>query len=203
MTLDMTRPTVAARWPGLYDDLPGGLRNTIASPVARSLFRAAVSRLPVTVEIDRGPGRREVLGRGGPTMRIVRPEEFYARIGRDGLIGFGESYLTGAWESDDLVGFLTVLAREMGALIPPRLQRLRAVAVRRVPRRHRNSRTGSRQNIAHHYDLSNDLFALFLDRTMTYSSALFESDVTGDVAHVVAGPPQRATSESLPDAIPV
>ena len=53
----------------------------------------------MTVEIEAGPGRLEVLGRGGPTMRIHRPDEFYARIGRDGLIGFGEAYLTGAWDT--------------------------------------------------------------------------------------------------------
>ena len=43
-------------------------------------------------------------------MRVHRPDEFYARLGRDGLIGFGESYLTGAWDADDVAGFLTVLA---------------------------------------------------------------------------------------------
>ena len=54
-----------------------------------------------------------MLGRGGPTAVIRRPEEFYARIGRHQLIGFGEAYLTGAWDTDrpdDLGAFLTVLA---------------------------------------------------------------------------------------------
>ena len=47
-------------------------------------------------------------------MVLHRPDEFFARIGRDGLIGFGESYMTGAWTPPDLAGCLTVLAAEIG-----------------------------------------------------------------------------------------
>ena len=170
MTLSPAR-TDAPGWPGLFD-LPSGLRSTVAAPVARSLFRAAVQRLDVTVEIVLGPGRRELLGRGGPVMRVHRPEEFWARIGRDGLIGFGEAYMTGAWDAEDLGGFLTVLAAEIATLVPDRLQRARAFVVARRPRRHRPDEARSRDLIAHHYDLSNDLFRLFLDPTLSYSSAL-------------------------------
>ncbi|QZY29008.1 SAM-dependent methyltransferase [Nocardioides coralli] len=177
MTLSPARPETS-NWPGLFE-LPGGPRNAIASPVARRLFRAAVSRLDVSVEITAGPGRREILGRGGPVMRVHRPEEFYARIGRDGLIGFGEAYLTGAWDAPDLGGFLTVLAERIATLVPDRLQRARALVVARTPHRHRPDRSNSRGNIAHHYDLSNDLFRLFLDPTMSYSSALFETGNDG------------------------
>ena len=67
MTLSPARPTTD-RWPGLHA-LPAGARNTIASPIARALFRAAVQRLDVTVEVTLGPGHREVLGRCGPVMR--------------------------------------------------------------------------------------------------------------------------------------
>ena len=164
-------------WPGLFD-VPAGPRNAIAAPVARRLFRAAVSLLPVTVEIEHGPGRREVLGRGGPVMRVHKPGEFYARIGRDGLIGFGEGYLTGAWDEGpdgDLGAFLTVLAAQTATLVPERLQRARAFVVARRPRFHRPDEKRSRELIAHHYDLSNELFRLFLDPTLSYSSALFES----------------------------
>ena len=177
MTTSSTRST-RATWPGLYD-LPSGPRNRLATPIARGLFHAAVSRLDVTVEIEHGPGRRELLGRGGPMMHIHRPEEFYSRIGRDGLIGFGESYMAGAWDADDLGGFLTVLAAEIATLVPDRLQRARAFVVAKRPHFHRPDETQSRELIAHHYDLSNDLFRLFLDPTLSYSSALFESRPDG------------------------
>ena len=192
MTLSPAR-TDAPGWPGLFD-LPSGLRSTVAAPVARSLFRAAVQRLDVTVEITLGPGRRELLGRGGPVMRVHRPEEFYARLGRDGLIGFGEGYMTGAWDAEDLGGFLTVLAAEIATLIPDRLQQARAFVVARRPRRHRPDADRSRDLIAHHYDLSNELFRLFLDPTLSYSSALFESDVAGDP--VLPPPPATADLEA-------
>ncbi len=180
MTLSSIRPT-STQWPGLFE-LPSGPRNAVATPIARRLFRAAVARLDVTVEIEVGPGRLEVLGRGGPTMRINRPEEFYSRVGRDGLIGFGEAYLTGAWDTkapEDLGDFLSVLAAEIATLIPERLQRARAFVVAKRPHFHRPDEKQSRELIAHHYDLSNDLFQLFLDPTMNYSSALFETDAEG------------------------
>ena len=198
MTLSATRST-GTQWPGLLD-VPGGLRNTVASPVARSLFRAAVARLDVTVEVEHGPGRREVLGRGGPTMRIVRPEEFYARIGRDGLIGFGEAYLTGAWEAEDLGGFLTVLSAEIATLIPARLQRARAFVVAKRPHLHRPDEKQSRELIAHHYDLSNDLFRIFLDPTLSYSSALFATPEgtppTGDLEEAQGRKIERLLDET-------
>ncbi len=174
MTLSPARPTTDT-WPGLFD-LPAGLRNRIASPVARGLFRAAVQRLAVTVELEHGPGHREVLGRGGPVMRVHRPEEFWARVGRDGLIGFGEAYMTGAWDAEDLGGFLTVLAEEIATLIPDSLQKARALVVAKRPHLHRPDEKQSQDLIAHHYDLSNDLFRLFLDPTLSYSSALFDAD---------------------------
>jgi cyclopropane-fatty-acyl-phospholipid synthase len=183
----MSATAVATRWTSLARP-PAGIRTTIAANVARWLFSAAVNRLEVSVDLCDSDGMTR-LGRGGPLATIHDPEEFFARLGRDGLIGFGEAYLTEAWDSEVLVAFLTVLAAEMGTLIPPRLQRLRAIAVRRMPREHRNTRAGSRRNITHHYDLSNDLFALFLDPTMTYSSGLFESSIDGTSTHVVAGPP--------------
>ncbi len=180
MTLSPARPIVD-NWPDLFD-VPAGARNAVAAPIARALFRAALQRLDVTVEVTLGPGRREVLGRGGPVMRVHRPEEFYARLGRDGLIGFGEAYMTGAWDTDapgDLGDFLTVLAAEIATLVPARLQRARAFVVARRPHLHRPDERRSRDLIAHHYDLSNDLFRLFLDPTLSYSSALFPSDAAG------------------------
>jgi len=188
MTLSPARPTTDI-WPALFD-LPSGPRNAVASPIARRLFRAAVARLDVSVEVTLGPGRRELLGRGGPVMRIHRPEEFYARVGRDGLIGFGEAYMTGVWDTEepgDLGDFLTVLAAEMATLIPPRLQRARAFVVAKTPHFHKPDEDQSRDLIAHHYDLSNDLFRLFLDPTLSYSSALFESDAAGRPVLPAAG----------------
>jgi cyclopropane-fatty-acyl-phospholipid synthase len=166
----------ANHWPGL-DAVPSGPRAAVSARVARGLFRAAVSQLDVSVLLE---GR--TIGRGGPTMVIHRPDEFFARLGRDQLIGFGEAYLTGAWDAEDLGGFLQVLAARMGTLVPERLQRLRRLVVRRPPAEELSSAENSQGNIAHHYDLSNELFELFLDPTLSYSSALFTP------AQLAAGP---------------
>ena len=130
-------------------------------------------------------------------MVIHRPDEFYARVGRDGLIGFGEAYLTGAWDADDLAGFLTVPAARMSTLVPEPLQRLRALVTPRLPSHQRSTEANSQANISHHYDLSNELFALFLDETLSYSSALFDTSLVptgkgpGSVGdHLVATPPE-------------
>jgi cyclopropane-fatty-acyl-phospholipid synthase len=117
-------------------------------------------------------------GRGGPVMVVTRPEEFFLRLGRDQLIGFGESYLTGAWDAEDLTGFLTGLASHVADLVPQPLQRLRSLVFRGTPTAHRPSQDHTRELIAHHYDLSNDLFRLFLDESMTYSCALWQQGDT-------------------------
>ena len=171
-------PTTAPAdaWPGL-DRVPTGPRTAVSAAVARRLFLAALGRLPVTVHLE---GAASV-GLGGPVMTVHRPDELFARLGRDGLIGFGEAYLTGAWDAEDLTAFLTVLAADVSTLVPAPLQKLRRLVLRGRPRAHRTTKDHTRELIAHHYDLSNDLFRLFLDESLTYSSAWFDGDQQGDL----------------------
>ncbi len=199
MTIQPSARRVAT-WPGL-DATPAGPRAGISSVVARRIFTAAVRRLPVTVHLEHPGGRSQVLGLGGPAMTVHRPDEFFARLGRHGLIGFGEAYLTEAWDARDLAGFLAVLAADLPTLVPASLQRARALVVARPPRTQRSTQTNSRNNIAHHYDLSNDLFATFLDETLSYSSALYDTPIRGHDGHLVAIPPGgEAAAEPLAEA---
>lgn len=138
--------------------------------VARVIVRRALARLPLRVRTPEG-----TTGDHGPVLHLHDPGAFHRRTGADGLIGFGESYMAGEWDADDLVGVLTVLAAHVTDLVPPILQRLRGAWSRRLPHELRNTPQGARENVHRHYDLSNDLFALFLDETMTYSSALFDA----------------------------
>lgn len=137
--------------------------------VAERLFRHAARALPVTVSFPDGSR----IGCGGPEMRIVRPSLFFRRLGADRNIGFGEAYMAGDWESPDLAAVLTPFAARMATLIPPPLQALRRFVDARRPAGERNTVDGARSNIHRHYDLSNELFELFLDPSMTYSSAWF------------------------------
>ena len=151
-------------------------RTPLRATIARVIFENAVRRVPVRVTYPDG----RVLGAGSPAspeLHVVRPAAFFARLGRDAKIGFGEAYMAGDWRAGpgtDLADLLTPFASRLTTLIPPALQRLRVLVDRRVPHDHENTPDGSRTNIAAHYDLSNDLFAAFLDPTMTYSCAWFD-----------------------------
>jgi cyclopropane-fatty-acyl-phospholipid synthase len=179
----------AGRWP----DVAVAAGSPVRAAVARTLFARAVATLPVGVWF---PGER-LLGdgpSGAPVMVVNRPRDFFRRLGDSGLIGFGESYMAGDWDCADLTGLLTVFAAHAGGLISPRLQRMRPLAVRRPPAGDRQTRDGARRNVGRHYDLSNDLFALFLDETMTYSSALFAAQPDGTplaAGHLLADAQRR------------
>ncbi|NUS92245.1 MAG: class I SAM-dependent methyltransferase, partial [Nocardia sp.] len=121
-----------------------------------------------------------VLGRDSgdataPVLVMHRPDDFAVRLGAAGLIGFGESYMARDWSAPDPAAVLTVLAANIENLVPSSLQALRGLYVAKHPRSERNTETNSRDNIARHYDLSNEFFGLLLDETMTYSGALFLS----------------------------
>ncbi|MBW8751331.1 MAG: class I SAM-dependent methyltransferase [Propionibacteriales bacterium] len=162
------------RWPALAS-YPRGPRARLAAAVARQVFVQATHRLGLTVSYD-----GELVAGRRADLVLHRPEEFFSRIGGHGLIGFGESYMSGAWDAPDLAGTLTVLCSQINDLLPRWMQRLRAAYVARPPRSQRSTTQNSRKNIAHHYDLSNDLFATFLDPTLSYSSAMFGTDeITG------------------------
>ncbi|MGW1126709.1 class I SAM-dependent methyltransferase [Streptomyces sp. NPDC002526] len=155
-----------ARWPDVVA-LPRASR--LRTAVAERIVRRALARLPLRVRL----GGREDIGLGGPLMDVHDPDAFFRRIGAAGLIGFGESYMAREWDAPDPVGVLTVLAGQVATLVPQPLQRLRGLWARRHPEAQTGTREGARTNISHHYDLSNELFALFLDETLSYSSALF------------------------------
>jgi cyclopropane-fatty-acyl-phospholipid synthase len=106
----------------------------------------------------------------------VRSQRFYTSLLR-GSIGLCESYVRHDWECDDLVSLIRLAARNVGAL--DRLRRAFAPALIPAQRLRAGLRGNtirrSRSQIAAHYDLGNELFALFLDPTMMYSAAIFDS----------------------------
>ncbi|WOX26543.1 cyclopropane-fatty-acyl-phospholipid synthase family protein [Streptomyces sp. HUAS YS2] len=162
------------RWPDVAR-LPRA--SSARTAVARRLVERALARLPLwtlTPDDPSGVPRPRGGTTGGPTLTLHDPDAFHRRIGADGLIGFGESYMAGEWDADDVVGVLTVLARHVDDLVPAPLRRLRGAWVRRRPAVDRNTLEGARENIHRHYDLSNELFTLFLDPGLTYSAAIFD-----------------------------
>jgi cyclopropane-fatty-acyl-phospholipid synthase len=104
----------------------------------------------------------------------VRDPDFFSRMLRDGEMGFAEGYVDGDWDTPDLQAVMDVallnnenVARSFtGAAVARLAERLRHWM-------NRNTKRGSRRNIAAHYDLGNAFYARWLDGSMTYSSALF------------------------------
>ncbi|MEM7523464.1 MAG: cyclopropane-fatty-acyl-phospholipid synthase family protein, partial [Pseudomonadota bacterium] len=108
---------------------------------------------------------------------VVRNSDLFGRMIRDGEIGFAEAYMDGWWDTPDLQGLMDVVLLNndnVGRGFPGQ------AFVRAYERlRHwmnRNSKSGSARNISHHYDLGNQFYSAWLDETMTYSSALFQSN---------------------------
>jgi cyclopropane-fatty-acyl-phospholipid synthase len=102
----------------------------------------------------------------------VRSTELYRRLLR-GSSGLAEAYMDGLWTSPDLVALVRLGARNGEAMDRPRRLVRPFVGPARAIGRARNTIARSRKQISAHYDLGNDLFALFLDERMMYSSAIF------------------------------
>lgn len=149
--------------------------------VFRSL--APMTRGALTMRLP--DGTRRVLGNGqdGPTAEMhLRSRNFFRRCVVGGDIGFGESYQAGEWDSPNLtavIGWFCANAESAPTFSGTRnrdpFTNIGKLADRLLHRLRRNSLAGSRANIRAHYDLGNAFYSLWLDPTMTYSAALFES----------------------------
>jgi cyclopropane-fatty-acyl-phospholipid synthase len=111
---------------------------------------------------------------------VVKSPAFYGDVAFGGGVGGGEAYIQDYWDCSDLVALGRILLRNRDVLDSVDGG---AAAVARPLRRafhwlNRNTRTGSRRNIAAHYDLGNDFYALWLDPEMMYSCAWYATDET-------------------------
>jgi cyclopropane-fatty-acyl-phospholipid synthase len=146
-------------------------------------------------------GRRfRATGAGaGPVAEIhVHDDDIFARLIREGDLGFCEAYLEGGWTTPDLQAFMDLVHADNEGVYDgfPGMGLVRAYERMRHLLRS-NSRGRAAKNIAYHYDLGNDFYALWLDRSMTYSSALFR---TGQESLEAA---QRAKYASMVDRMGV
>ena len=160
-----------------------------SEPLRREISKALGDR-PFTIEFWDG-GRLASTTGGGPTFRVAGPEALAHMLRAPGQLGVGRAYVSGHLEVDDLDAVITLLndwrAPPLDFATKARLAlaALRATGARRppprpdaelVPRGRRHSIERDRRAVRHHYDVSNDFFALFLDESMTYSCALFRGE---------------------------
>ncbi|WP_282296940.1 cyclopropane-fatty-acyl-phospholipid synthase family protein [Stenotrophomonas sp. PS02289] len=120
---------------------------------------------------DHAPGSLHV------TVTVTDPA-FYRKVAAQGSVGAGQSYIDGDWECTDLVGLVRLLVRNRHLLdgMERGPARLGGALLHVWNQLRRNTRAGSRRNIAAHYDLGNDFFALFLSPDLMYSSALYAAE---------------------------
>jgi cyclopropane-fatty-acyl-phospholipid synthase len=153
----------------------GGLAGTAVRTVLR---RVGDGRIEFSDD-----GRQRAFGPAGAELRasVTVHDPAAWRGPLRGSLGLGETYVDGAWDTDDLVALIRIAARELrdldglrGLVARPRgaLHRLRGL----VPAQTRGQ---ARESIAAHYDLGNDLFSAFLDQRMQYSCACFEHPEAG------------------------
>ena len=160
--------------------------------LARRLLLQRMGRLEHgALEVHDAEGTRRFgteAGTPGLHARIeVLHPQFWADAAFGGTSGAGEAYIHGLWKCDDLTALVRIMVANRHVLeeVDGGAARLAGLGRRLGHWLNRNSRTGSRRNIAAHYDLGNELFALFLDPTMNYSCGIFESpDATMEQASI-------------------
>ncbi len=166
--------------PARLEWLAGPLDPVLTS-VAGRIGLAAASRIRrgcLTVQLP--DGSRRVFGDRTSELRgemHIHDPEALRRLLLGGEVGGGEAYMDGLWSSPDLVALISLaVANRTDLALSKGWWRVPARIARTVAhRRNRNTTAGSRRNITAHYDLGNDFYRLWLDETMTYSSAVFES----------------------------
>ncbi|MHA7875809.1 class I SAM-dependent methyltransferase [Roseivivax sp.] len=113
----------------------------------------------------------------GPVAELeIHNPDLFARLIREGDLGFCDAYLDGWWSTPDLQAFMDLVHADNEDIYDgfPGMGLVRLYERARFWLKS-NSKTQARRNIAHHYDLGNEFYGLWLDDTMTYSSAKFET----------------------------
>ena len=164
------------------------LRTT--EPLRREL-EANLPERPFRVTFWDGSELPSTEDNGAPTLHVRSPKALGHVLRAPGQLGLGRAYASGELEPDDLDALLLALrhykpspidrgaqlklafaaARAAGPMLPPAVPEIEL-----RPRGRRHSPERDRRSVQHHYDVSNDFFALFLDESMTYSCAFFSRD---------------------------
>ncbi len=157
--------------------LPAPPAYGVRAKIARQVVRRILRGVPVSARLANGELWGAPLAEGRPLLQIDQPGAFFARLSHSPMIGLGESYMAREWtvaDGTDLADALAPFAEKLTDLIKPVFYKLRHTV---LPRglNPANTLDGARKNIEAHYDLSNDMFRQFLDETLSYSSALFDT----------------------------
>lgn len=174
-----SKETVAGRSPVLEDaSRPGSGAIRDGLPLAARAVITGFDKLRegrLTVHLPDGSSRSFGTTDSAHAEMTIHRWRFFSRLLRGADVGAGESYVDGDWSTPDLVALTRLFLDNEDVLAPPRLVGvLSRMRDRLLHLARSNRRVQARRNIRTHYDLSNDLYRLFLDPSMTYSAALFD-----------------------------
>jgi cyclopropane-fatty-acyl-phospholipid synthase len=181
-TLDSVSAAATVRHGALYDAPAGRQVARSRGAFGTSMFRRMVLRRLadlshglLEIADDAGVARLGTASDLHARVTVNHPR-LWRRLALGGSQAVWESYLDGDWDASDLTALVRVFSRNLHNMyaIDAGLGRLIRPASRAAAWLQRNTRAGSRRNIAAHYDLGNDFFELMLDPTMTYSCGVFE-----------------------------
>ena len=172
--------------------LEAGRTPTALESLARRVVRARLKSLRNGQVVLTENGRHETFGAVTDDLPLtvqltVNDPRFYSDIAFGGAVGAGESYIHGCWSCNELTTLVRILVKNRDVLLDMDggTSYLTKPLQKIFHSLNRNTRNGSRRNIAAHYDLGNEFYALWLDKRMMYSSAIFENaDTSLDVAAV-------------------
>ena len=173
-------------------------RATSPAPAAARAALALLRHLQagtLTVRTPDGATHQSV-GSSQPDLHAVLDVHDWSTFSatlRAGDIGFAETFMAGAWTTPQLADLLRLILANREVIEKAIYGSWWGSLLHRVQHAlHRNTRSGSRRNIQAHYDLGNDFYVLWLDATMTYSSAWFDGDRTRPLEPAQAAKLQRA-----------
>ena len=160
--------------------------------LARRVVRARLESLRDGQIVVSENGRHESFGEVTDDLPLtvhltINDPRFYSDIAFGGAVGAGESFMQGCWTCDELTTLVRILVKNRDVLLDmdSGTARLTRPLQKLFHWLNRNTRNGSRRNIAAHYDLGNDFYALWLDKRMMYSGAIFEhADMSLEAASV-------------------
>jgi cyclopropane-fatty-acyl-phospholipid synthase len=161
--------------------LEASRKPTSLEALARRVVRARLESLRNGQIVVSENGCHEIFGEVSEDLPLtvhltIHDPRFYSDIAFGGAVGAGESYIHGCWSCDELTTLVRILVKNRDVLLDmdSGTARLMRPLQKMFHWLNRNTRSGSRRNIAAHYDLGNDFYALWLDRRMMYSGAIFE-----------------------------
>ena len=168
---------------GIADNLKSNKKPKFLTKIFKKLVLKKFSSMKHGYILLKDTQKEFKIGNDKSDLRVnleITSDEFYVLIGSGGLMGASEAYALGLWKVDDLVKLIQIMVKNKDLMdnIDSGLSSIIKPINKWIHYRRQNTLIGSKKNIVAHYDLSNEFYSLWLDKTMTYSCGIFTNNKT-------------------------